>query len=550
MFDRSKLRRYQQLAALLVKYGRRDFIDAAGAELGEELHTRAVEDGAMPSPADLAEDLAALGPTFVKLAQMLSTRADLLSPPFLDALASLQDDVPAFEFDSVRRTIADELGMDVERAFARFDETPIAAASLGQVHRARLHDGREVAVKVQRPDVRAQIVEDLEIFETLARAVDRRTELGRRIGFVKLVEQFRDALLAELDYRQEARNLDFFGEQLGRFEDLLVPAAVHELCAERVLTMDYVPGRSVADITQREREEIDFQARVETLCEAYLHQILVAGCYHCDPHAGNLLLTEDGRLALIDLGMVAYLDPELRLQLLRLLITVCDGRGRETAELGLELSERTGDADVPSMVREVSDLVARRRNQGAEGRKLGRALLELAAIFARNGVRPPPEITLLGKTLLMLDEVALHLDPEFDPDTAFVGYSRHLLMAQIQGNLTPARAFSKALDTHGFATRLPRRIGTVLDDLAAGNLRLRVHALDEERLLGVLENIGNRIALGLVLAALIVGAALVMQVETELTLFGYPALAIVLFLGAAVLGFGLVISILLGNRRR
>lgn len=549
MLDRNKLNRYRQLAGLLLKYGRKDFIEAASAELGADLDEPDVTVDSGRTPEDLARDLAAMGPTFVKLAQMLSTRADLLSEPYLDALSVLQDDVEGFEFEIVEKIVSSELGIRLSKVFDRFDEKPIAAASLGQVHRATLRGGREVVVKVQRPGIREQIVLDLDIFDDIAQAVDRHTDLGRRFGFAGMVEQFRKALLEELDYRQEANNLAVIGLELASFESLIVPEPVLDLTTTRVLTMDFVPGRSVSELSPVARTEIDTQSLATTLCEAYLHQVLVSGSFHSDPHPGNLLLTADGRIALLDLGMVSHIDSDLRPRLLRLLLALCDGRGRETAELALELGQRHADADIPRLIDQVSDVVTRRAHQIGEGKKLGRTLLALAAIFGENGVRPPPEIGLLGKTLLLLDEVVHALDPEFDPDKAVSGYAHRIMQSNLLDNLNPSQALSQVLDMHGFAKTLPRRLNAVLDAVSRGELRVHVEALDEADLLGALEKIGNRIAIGLVLAALIVGAALVMQVESDLTLFGYPALAIVLFLAAVLLGFGMVLRSFFTDRR-
>lgn len=549
MLDRRKLNRYRQLAGLLLKYGRKDFIEAASAELGPEFGDSDVSGDSGRSPEDLARDLADMGPTFVKLAQMLSTRADILSEPYLDALSVLQDDVEGFDFETVEEIVSSELGMGLSKVFERFEETPLAAASLGQVHRATLRGGRQVAVKVQRPGIREQIVQDLDIFDDIAQAVDRHTELGRQFRFAGMVEQFRKALLEELDYRQEANNLAVIGSELEAFDRIVVPEPVLDLTTTRVLTMEFVSGRSIADLGPLARTEIDSRALSTTLCEAYLHQVFVAGSFHSDPHPGNLLLTEDGRIALLDLGMVSHIDPDLRPHLLRLLLALCDGRGRETAELGIELGQRQVDADIPRLVDQVSDVVTRRAHQVGDARKLGRTLLTLASVFGTNGVRPPPEIGLLGKTLLLLDEVVHSLDPDFDPDEVVDGYAHQLMQSEMLQNLNPKQALSRFLDMHGVARTLPRKLSAVIDAVARGELRVHVEAFDETNLLDALEKIGNRIALGLVLAALIVGAALVMQVETDLTLFGYPALAIVLFLAAVVIGFGMVLRIIVSDRR-
>ncbi len=549
MSEPNKLRRYGELGALLLKYGRADFIEAVNADLEVGLDTLDSARVGGRGPDDLVEALTELGPTFVKLGQMLSTRGDLLSAPYREALASLQDDVAAVDFSVIEQVIEAELGVSPHTVFEKIDSTPLAAASLAQVHRATLRGGREVVVKVQRPNIKDQIVEDLEIVNEIARAVDRHTDLGRKYEFARIAEQFRSALLAELDYEQEAQNLNVIGGTMLDFENIVLPEPVTDLVTSKVLVMDYIDGQSVSSLGPLARMEADFEPLANDLCEAYLHQILVAGIFHSDPHPGNVLVLPDNRLALIDLGMVSHIETDLRSQLLRVLIALSAGNGRETAELALDLGELRESANRDRFIQQVGDLVTQRKHQPSLDRKLGNTLLKIVAIYAENGIRPPVEIGLLGKTLLLLDEVARMLDPEFDPDEVIDAYAQTVLQEQFLSYLSPGKAMGQLLDARRLADRFPRQIQSVLQSLSRGEMRFRVDALDENNLLTSLERIGNRIALGIVLAALIIGAALMMDVETPAQLFGYPALAIVLFLAAAVLGFGVVVHVIASERR-
>ncbi|MDX1561911.1 MAG: AarF/UbiB family protein [Gammaproteobacteria bacterium] len=546
--DAGKLSRYAQLATLLAKYGHSDFLEAVNADVdsGVAPLESAVEGGR--GPDDLVADLTELGPTFVKLGQMLSTRSDLLSQPYLDALSSLQDDVEGISVEEVERIFETELDVRISNLFSEFEQQPLAAASLAQVHRARLRDGRRVVVKVQRPGIKEQVIQDLEIVEQVTRSIDRHTEFGRQYEFSRLAEHFKTALLEELDYRREGNNLTLLADQLRDFGRIVIPRPVDDLVSERVLVMDYVEGSSVSSLGPLARMDSDIEPLAKTLCEAYLHQILVVGFFHSDPHPGNILVVPDDKLALIDLGMVAHVEASLRERLLRLLLSLCDAKGRETAELLVELGQQREDANVDRFIAEVADLVTRRQFDPPGNRQLGQALLNIVGIFANNGIRPPVEIGLLGKTLLLLDEVSRTLDPEFDPDSVMRDYAQTILQRQLIQRLKPSEAAGKLLDSGIVVERIPRQLHSVLDALARGNLRLKVDAFDEPSLVRSLERIGNRIALGVVLAALIIGAALMMRVETELTLFGYPALAIALFLAAAVLGFVLAAQIMLAER--
>jgi predicted unusual protein kinase regulating ubiquinone biosynthesis (AarF/ABC1/UbiB family) len=237
------LKRYKDIAVLLVKYGRADL--AKGIGIDEELARPSAAEAVPPKAEELARDLEKLGPTFIKLGQLLSTRADLLPVAYIDALARLQDDVEPFSFAEVERIVTEELGARISKAFAEFDAAPLAAASLGQVHRAVLRDGRVVAVKVQRPGVREQIIDDLDAFTEIAQLLDRHLEAGHLYQFEKVVEEFRKSILRELDYRREAQNLVTLSENLAEFDRIVVPSPILDFTTGRILTMDFVFGQKI-----------------------------------------------------------------------------------------------------------------------------------------------------------------------------------------------------------------------------------------------------------------------------------------------------------------
>ncbi len=543
------LKRYKDVAALLVKHGRGDlatFMAAADLELADEGPAGATTDC---GPEQLARDLEALGPSFIKLGQLLSTRSDLLPPAYLEALARLQDRVEPFSFAEVEEIVTQELGVRMSKAFAEFESVPDAAASLGQVHRARLRDGREVAVKVQRPGIRKVILEDLEAFAEIAGFLDKHTDAGRRYAFQDMLDQFRKSLLRELDYRREALNLKTLGKNLEDYPRLVVPQPVDDYTTSRVLTMDYVRGTKVTELSPLARQEPDFDGRAlaEDLCRAYLDQILVDGFFHADPHPGNVMVTEDHRLALIDLGMVSRIEPRTQEQLLKLVLAVSDGRGHDAARIAMQIGTILDDFDEDRYLRNVGEVVAGYQDLGPQRANVGRTVLGLSRQAAENGVRPAPELTLLGKALLHLDEVARTLEPKLDPNEIVRRYSDTLLRKQMLRQLSPAAIFSSALEMQELVRQLPQRVNALLDNLAHNRVSVKVDAFDESRLMDNLQKIANRIALGLVLAALIVGAALMMQVRTRFTLFGYPGLAILLFLLAAACGFGLALTIFLND---
>ena len=541
------LKRYKDFAWLLFKYGRGDLVSRAG--LAELMPTDPGEAAGTPAQAEeLAADVEKLGPTFIKLGQLLSTRPDIVPPAYAQGLARLQDDVAPFPFAEVERIVTEELGVRLAKAFSFVDETPLAGASIAQVHRARLRDGREVAIKVQRPGVRERVLDDLEALSDIARFLVEHTEFGNRYDVDQLFEQFRKSLLRELDFRQEAIHLLSVARNLKDIEHICVPEPVLGYSTSRVLTMEFIGGTKVTSLSPLARMEIDGERLADALFRAYLKQMLHDGLFHADPHPGNVFLV-NGRIALIDLGMVAHVAPGMQDRLLQLLLAVADNRADDAAKALLLLGELREDADQAAFHRGVADLVAQHQEVRLQRPQVGRAVLMLLKVAADSGVRLPPELAMIGKTLLNLDEIGLTLAPRFDPNAAIRRHAAEITEQRMARDFSIGALFSTAVDLKNFVQHLPGRVSRILDRLADNQFQVKVDAIDEARLMEGMQKVANRISLGLILAALIVGAALLMRVETPFTLFGYPGLAILLFLAAAAGGVALAVSILVSDIR-
>ncbi len=529
-----RLRRYRDIAALVIKYGRSDLLFHSVVDV--------------ETAASLAEDLEQMGPTFVKVGQLLSTRGDLFPPETLRELSRLQDDVEPFPFADVERIVTEELGVRLSKGFSRFDATPLAAASLGQVHRAALRDGREVAVKVQRPNVRGQVLDDMKAMADVAELLDAHTETGHRLGLSRMVEELRSSLLSELDYRREAQNMIALGQNLARFRRIVIPQPVPDYSTERVLTMEYVAGVKITSASRLVLADAHAPALANELFRAYLHQVILDGLFHADPHPGNVFLTEDGKIALLDLGMVSRLSADVQEWLLQLLLAIADRRAEHAADVALQMGERLEGHDEPTFRRRLSEVIAR-----SEGSKIGEVpagqlMLQIAHAAVGAGVRLPSELTLLGKTLLNLDEVGRTLAPDFDVHESLRRNANELMTDRIRRSLTSSSAFGAVLEAKAFAERLPGRVNRVLDALVNQDMKVRVELIDEGAVMEGLQKVANRITLGLLLAAMIVGAAMLMRVETSFRIFGYPGLAMLLFLGAAVGALWLAIGIVRSDR--
>ncbi|HJQ33612.1 MAG TPA: AarF/ABC1/UbiB kinase family protein [Pyrinomonadaceae bacterium] len=536
------LKRYKDMALLLMKYGRADLVRSAGLDAAIE----GAQD-VQVSPAkmeELAADVEKMGPTFIKLAQLLSTRADLLPQPYIDALTRLQDKVGPFPFTEVEQIVNTELGVRISKAFSRFDSEPIAAASLGQVHRAALRDGREVVVKVQRPGIREEMSKDLDVLGDIAAFLDSHTQAGRKYEFSPFLEEFRKNLLRELDYRLEARNLVNFANNLRDFDRIVVPQPVEDFTTSRVLTMDYISGRKITLLSPLAKIDLDGYQLAEHLFQAYLQQILIDGFFHADPHPGNVFLTDDRRIALIDLGMVARIPPRFQESLIQLLLAISEGKGDEAAEITIKLGEPKPGFDEKGFRRAVADLVLENQNAQLENLDSGRVVLRITQIAGEFCFRLPPEFTMIAKTLLNLDQVVHTLDPKFDPNFAIRNYADVIMQRRFKKSLSAGNVYGTVLELKEFVDKLPNRVNFLVDTLTNKGIHIDVDAIDERSLLASLHKIANRITVGLLLAALIVGAALMMRVESSWTILGYPAIAIIFFLLAAVGALVLVCNIL------
>ena len=535
------LKRYKDFALLLWKYGERRTLDRAGLS---ELLPQELEPGDKTAEAarQFAADIERMGPTFIKLGQLLSTRPDIVPPAYARALARLQDRCEALPYEQIERVLRDELGIEPTQAFL-IEKEPLATASMSQVHRARMRDGRELALKVQRPGLRAQVLKDLDALSGIAKFLKARTDFGNRYAVDLLFDEFRKSVLRELDFRQEAMHLLTISANLREIPEIVVPQPVIGYTSARVLAMEFIPGTKITELTRIARRELDGERLTDALFRAYLKQILRDGMFHADPHPGNVFLV-DGRIALIDLGMVARVAPALQERLLQLLLAVSDNKPDEAAKVLLEIGEVGEDADRKGFERGITDLLAQHNEMSFQPPQVGRAVLMLLKVAGDHGIRLPQELAMIGKTLLNLDEIGHVLAPHFDPNAAIRRHAADITQEQIGRDLSATSLFSAAVELKNFVQRLPGRVNRLLDHLADNEFKVHVDAIDEARLMEGMQKVANRIALGLVLAALIVGAALLMDVPTSFQIFGYPGLAMLLFLAAAAGGAALAVVIL------
>ncbi len=543
----SHLKRRVEIGKFLLKYRQDELVHVLDLDEAALFDDAGRPDGS-PDPEEFARDLERMGPTFIKAGQLLSTRPDLLSPPYLDALSRLQDDVEPFDGCEAARIVEDELHVRLSKGFRSFDLEPLAAASLAQVHAAELPDGRSVVVKIQRPGIRAEVLEDFEVLTSFVRLASDRNETLRQLGIEAMFADFKRSMLRELDFRREAKNLQMAAELLSEHPLLVVPKPIPDYSTSRVLTMERLEGKNVGHLTPLARIELDGEALAEALVNAYLDLVLVHGVFNADPHPGNLLVMPDGRLGLVDMGMVTYLTPAQRDDVLRLLLALGGGDSDEVAHITEHMGQPLEGFDRDAFQREIAEIVLPNHDASFAEVDFGRIVLEMTRASARCRLRPAPELALLGKTLLNLDEATRLLAPDLQPRKLVEEHATSLMRKHLLHSISPAELFDTALETNQFLQSLPGRLNTIMGNVADGRFEVKLHAFDEDLFLSNMQKIANRITLGLVVAALIVGAALLTRVPAGFQVFGYPGLAMILFLIAAATGFALVATILFTDK--
>lgn len=527
---------YLELTRLLVKHGGGEIAKSLGLTTDNE----DASDEGQSSPETLARDIETLGPAYIKLAQIASTREDMIAPDYARALERLQDDVEPVSFESIRETIEEGLGAKINSLFATFDQEPLASASLGQVHRATLRDGRQVVVKVQRPGVEKEAMDQLAALRKLAEVTDQQSDVGRKFRFCSLVDAVEYALTLELDYRREAANLECLAENLEEFDSIRVPQPIGSLVSRRVLVMEHLSGTSLRDISGVVLNEVDTDALAEQIIEAYLKQILVDGLFHADPHPGNLLFTSDRKLGLIDGGMVVSISPKLRRRMASLLMAVSEQEGEEAARLAAEIGHAEDDFEMDAFVPSAARVIVQQDDSPAHSMSAGKIVVQLLNVAGEHGLVLPFELILFSKALLQVENTVRNLSPRLDVRDLVRGYAARLLMERTADQASLSKIARSALDSVELASELPRRLNRITELISNNALRVSVDAIDERELLAGVHKIANRITAGLVTSALIVGASLLMRIDAGPKLLGFPLLATVFFIIAAFIGLYLV----------
>lgn len=543
------LRRYREIANVMVRYGFGFLVQELGLGDLVSLPRRILtgrEEPVHTRGARLRMALEELGPTFVKLGQVLATRSDLLAPDLVEELSRLLDRAPSFPLAEVMQQIEAELGRPASEVFARFEPEPLAAASIGQVHRATLPSGEEVVVKVQRPGVTGVIATDLEILYDLARWAERHTSWGKVYGFTGLVEEFERTMQEETDYTAEARHIETFRRHFRNNAHVYIPAVYWEYTGKRLLTMEYVEGVRITDLTRLAAINVEPKLLARRVVNAVLKQILIDGFFHADPHPGNLLVLKTGQIAFLDFGMVGRLSEDTRMRIARLVLGLVNKNTSEVVRAVLSLNVVPRQADLGSLRQDIDRLRAKYYDVPLQDLRLADSLGELMRLAYKYKIRMPKEFTMMVKALVTTEGVVGKLDPGLSLAQIAGPFGRRLLAERYHPrNLR--RAVRRTLTEYGeIFLEMPRQLHEVMELLARGELKVQQENPSIERVLYRASNMVNRIVFGIVVAALFIGSSTL--AATGYRFFWGLPLAELGFVLAGIMGFWLLIAILRSGR--
>lgn len=534
--------RYREIAVALIRHGFGYMVEEMGLTRVLRLPIRWIRREA-PETKTLGERIRlvmeALGPTFIKLGQLASTRSDLLPTGVVQELSKLQDEVPPFEAEEARRIVELELGGPIEQFMTEFSEQPIAAASIGQVHSARLiGDGRRVAVKVQRPGVKRLVTRDLEILHDLVALGGKRWEWVSRYQVPQLVEEFTRSMEAELDYTSEARNMERISTQFVQDPHIHVPDVIWGCTSERVLTMEYIEGIKPTDRTYLEHRGYDVKMIASRIVNAVLNQIFISGFFHADPHPGNLLIMKDGSITFIDFGMVGRLSADMREHLSSLVIALM----RQDTSAMVRAIDRMGmiheDTDLNALKRDLERLRERYYNVAFSEVNLGQVVNDFFTTAQEHGIGIPPDLLMLGKALVTTEGMVEQLDPTLSIVTLAEPFGRKLAREKFGPERLGRKTVSGALGLIDSLAGLPDRLRHLTSFVSGGRVKVEVEVPELRRASKGLDRLVNRLAFSIVLlafcivmAGLVIGAALA---QKETVIWNYP-----------IIEMGLVVAVLM-----
>lgn len=539
--------RYRQIVRVFTGHGFGFLVDQIGLSEFLSLRQRFLGTGEkaerLSRGARVRRALEELGPAFIKFGQLLSTRSDILPRDIIHELEKLQDQVPPFDFELVQSAVEEELGAPLPALFSSFDPIPLAAASIGQVHAARLISGEDVVVKVRRPGITRVVQTDVEIMYDIAHLVERRTPWGKYYRIVKAVDEFSRTIKDELDYTAEGRNADRFRRMFAGDGRIKIPGVFWDLTTSRVLTMERVVGTKINEVDALWLKGIDPAAIARLIADLMFRQVLVEGFFHADPHPGNVLVDDAGRIILMDFGMVGELTPDMRDRFVAFVLGIVNRDADEVTGAILEMGDALERVNLTALRRDVARLQKHYGEIPLQDIDFGDALREVIALAYNHRIAIPPEYSLLAKSMITLESLAMTLDPRLSILDLAEPYTRELLRRRFSLPNLKRVARRTVIESFRLARAIPKQFSRVLALMEEGEWKVKMELEHTDWMLSRLSSVFNRLAVAIVLASLIVGASLVLQGAQD-SIFWHMPIAEYMFILSGFMGIWLVIAIL------
>jgi ubiquinone biosynthesis protein len=543
----SNLGRFKDIVFTLMKFGFDDLVqrlDVPGAGLVKKIHK---VDRELSTYQRIRHTLEELGPTFVKFGQIMSLRPDLLPQPLIQELSRLQDEVGPEDFTKIRKVIEESLDRPLETVFSAFDEQPLAAASLSQVHQAVLVEGGvAVAVKVQRPGIRHKIEMDLGILAAIAERIHERSEELQAYDLPNLVRVTRRNLLRELDFTREARNMRIARSYASDDSAVYIPRVYEDYCSEHLLVMEYIEGTKLKDMDRATLQEPAALARQGL--EAAIKQILEDGFFHADPHPGNMLIMNEKRLCLLDWGMVGRLSETDRYELIDLMKSVVEKDSRALLNALLRVANWEAGIDRRGLERELLDLLDSFYATPIGDLNLGQLLLDMTTLVREHRLRLQPDLVLMVKALMTAEGTARLIYPELDVISEAKRSVKQVAARRLEPKAILRHLRASLSDLLALSRLLPARLSEIVDKLDRGDLSVRFEHENLGGLRNTLESVSNRLTFGIIIAALIIGSSMIITTGVKPLLWGFPALGIIGYMISGVLGLWLIFTIIRTRR--
>jgi len=547
------LGRLHEIAMVLIRWGFGDMVRRLGMsnaleKAGRVLHWKDAELLAeLEPPQRVCKALEELGPTFVKLGQMLATRVDMFSPEWISAFEKLQDQVPAASFEDLLPQLQEDLGCDPEDLFDEFTHEPFAAASIAQVHLARLKSGEQVVLKIRRPKIGRQVDADLRLLKRLAEIASSSYPELRRYDPEEIVRQFSLSLRRELDLEGECRHAERIAENLQAYPEIIIPKVYWQWTCTRLNVQEYLDGVRASDFKRLDASGINKKKVAFSGSQAVMHMVLVNGFFHADPHLGNIICMSDDKLGLIDFGMVGRLTERRREEIIRLLYGLVKKNTADVIEVLLDWVPNS-QVNEDALSLEIDNFLDHYHGRTLKQLNFSALLTDLTSILREHELKLPPDLALLFKTLISLDGVGRRLDPDFNIVEVASPFLLRIIQRQHRPDVLLKQGFDQTSELLQVIASLPKDVKSLLKSIRRGGFQINVDMTRLDHFGHQMDRAASRVTIGLVIAALIVGTAIVSSIENQPTLFGMPAWGFIGFIFAALWGVALLISIWRGNK--